>query len=57
MNRHNILFLPHNRKITVEHGENLIRAAMEAGVHINAVEKASAGSAVLLSKMEMLTAA
>jgi len=36
MNRHNILFLPHNIEITVEHGENLIRAAMEAGVHINA---------------------
>jgi len=36
MNKHKILFLPHNRKITVEHGENLIRAAMEAGVHINA---------------------
>jgi uncharacterized 2Fe-2S/4Fe-4S cluster protein (DUF4445 family) len=36
MNRHKILFLPHNAEITVEHGENLIRAAMEAGVHINA---------------------
>ena len=36
MSKHNILFLPHNVKINVEHGENLIRAAMEAGVHINA---------------------
>ena len=36
MNKHNILFLPHNIKIAVEKGENLIRAAMEAGVHINA---------------------
>ncbi|MFO7556300.1 MAG: ASKHA domain-containing protein [Desulfobacterales bacterium] len=36
MKRHHILFLPHNKKITVEHGEKLIRAAMEAGVHINA---------------------
>ena len=36
MGKHNILFLPHNVKINVEHGENLIRAAMEAGVHINA---------------------
>jgi len=36
MNRHTILFLPHNKKITVDHGENLIRTAMEAGVHINA---------------------
>jgi uncharacterized 2Fe-2S/4Fe-4S cluster protein (DUF4445 family) len=32
----NILFLPHNIKTTVTRGENLIRAAMEAGVHINA---------------------
>lgn len=33
---HEVLFLPHDRKITVPDGENLIRAAMEAGVHINA---------------------
>ena len=31
-----VLFLPHNVKTTVKQGENLIRAAMEAGVHINA---------------------
>ena len=31
-----VLFLPHNVKATVKQGENLIRAAMEAGVHINA---------------------
>jgi uncharacterized 2Fe-2S/4Fe-4S cluster protein (DUF4445 family) len=31
-----ILFLPHNIETTVTRGENLIRAAMEAGVHINA---------------------
>lgn len=36
MSKHTVLFLPHNKKITVDHGENLIRAAMEAGVHINA---------------------
>jgi len=36
MNEYKVLFLPHNKKITVKHGENLIRAAMEAGVHINA---------------------
>ena len=35
MNR-NVLFLPHNQNITVPDGETLIRAAMEAGVHINA---------------------
>jgi uncharacterized 2Fe-2S/4Fe-4S cluster protein (DUF4445 family) len=33
---HTITFLPHDREITVNDGENLIRAAMEAGVHINA---------------------
>jgi uncharacterized 2Fe-2S/4Fe-4S cluster protein (DUF4445 family) len=36
MKKHHILFLPHNIKIIVEERENLIRAAMEAGVHINA---------------------
>ncbi|MBL7207514.1 MAG: 2Fe-2S iron-sulfur cluster binding domain-containing protein, partial [Desulfobacterales bacterium] len=33
---HTVLFLPHNKSIIVRDGENLIRAAMEAGVHINA---------------------
>ena len=36
MIRHTILFLPHNKRITVKDGENLLRAAMDAGVHINA---------------------
>ncbi len=31
-----ITFLPHDRAITVSSGENLIRAALQAGVHINA---------------------
>jgi uncharacterized 2Fe-2S/4Fe-4S cluster protein (DUF4445 family) len=31
-----IRFLPHNKEIAVSDGESLIRAAMEAGVHINA---------------------
>ncbi len=31
-----IRFLPHEKEITVPNGTNLIRAAMEAGVHINA---------------------
>ncbi|MBW2181481.1 MAG: DUF4445 domain-containing protein [Deltaproteobacteria bacterium] len=31
-----VKFLPHEREITVEDGENLIHAAMDAGVHINA---------------------
>ncbi len=33
---HKIIFKPHNREIEVADGEILIRAAMEAGVHINA---------------------
>ena len=36
MNTADVLFLPHNVKTTVKQGETLIRAAMEAGVHINA---------------------
>ena len=36
MSRHKIKFLPYNTEVTVEQGENLIRVAMEAGVHINA---------------------
>jgi len=31
-----IKFLPHNKEVTVDDGEILIRAAMEAGVHVNA---------------------
>jgi uncharacterized 2Fe-2S/4Fe-4S cluster protein (DUF4445 family) len=31
-----ITFLPHDRTITVSSGESLIRAALQAGVHINA---------------------
>jgi len=36
MNTHTVLFLPHNKKVTVRDSEMLIRAALEAGVHINA---------------------
>ena len=36
MATHNILFQPANRKVVVQDKENLLRAAMEAGVHINA---------------------
>ncbi len=36
MSQHKVTFLPHNRTITVNDGESLIRAAMEAGVHVNA---------------------
>jgi len=36
MTVHKVLFLPHNKEVDVEDGGNLIRAAMEAGVHINA---------------------
>ena len=31
-----IRFFPHDKEIAVKEGETLIRAAMEAGVHINA---------------------
>jgi uncharacterized 2Fe-2S/4Fe-4S cluster protein (DUF4445 family) len=36
MTTYRVQFLPHNRQIEVENGENLLRAAMQAGVHINA---------------------
>jgi len=36
MTSHTVSFLPHNREIQVPEGTVLIRAAMEAGVHINA---------------------
>jgi uncharacterized 2Fe-2S/4Fe-4S cluster protein (DUF4445 family) len=36
MSRHKVVFLPHQKEVTVNEGENLIRAAMEAGVHVNA---------------------
>lgn len=36
MGMHTVLFLPHNRKIQVKDGGSLLRAAMEAGVHVNA---------------------
>ncbi len=31
-----VVFLPHRREIKIREGENLIRAAMDAGVHVNA---------------------
>ena len=33
---HKVRFLPHNKEISVPDGETLIRAALEAGVHVNA---------------------
>ena len=36
MDTHKIVFLPHETEITVPHGETIIHAAMEAGVHVNA---------------------
>ncbi len=36
MNDFNVRFQPHDREILVPSGTNLIRAALEAGVHINA---------------------
>ena len=36
MNEHEVTFLPHHKTVKILHGEVLLRAAMEAGVHINA---------------------
>ncbi len=36
MTKHKIKFLPHKKKIKVPDGANLIHAAMDAGVHVNA---------------------
>ena len=36
MSKHTVRFLPHDLAIKVEDGETVIRAALEAGVHINA---------------------
>ncbi len=36
MSNHKIRFLPHNKEIIVPDGANLIRTAIEAGVHVNA---------------------
>lgn len=36
MHEFKVKFLPHNKEIIVPDGKNLIRAAMEAGIHINA---------------------
>ncbi len=33
---HKITFLPHNKQISIPDGESIIRAAMAAGVHVNA---------------------
>ncbi|MBU1171651.1 MAG: DUF4445 domain-containing protein [Proteobacteria bacterium] len=36
MSKHKVSFLPHNKEIEIESGETIIRAAMNAGVHVNA---------------------
>ena len=36
MPKHKVTFLPSERKISVDEEENLLQAAMEAGIHINA---------------------
>jgi uncharacterized 2Fe-2S/4Fe-4S cluster protein (DUF4445 family) len=36
MSKHKVHFLPHNKTVEVKDGDNLIRAAIECGVHINA---------------------
>ncbi len=36
MKSHSVLFLPYEKKVKAVHGETLLRAALEAGAHINA---------------------
>ena len=36
MSNHKVTFHPSERSIGVDEGENLLQAAMEAGIHINA---------------------
>ena len=50
MSEHSVLFHPHNKTVTVAGGDNLIRTAMEAGVHINA----SCGGAGVCGKCRVL---
>ncbi|HAA05840.1 MAG TPA: ferredoxin, partial [Syntrophobacteraceae bacterium] len=50
MNERTVLFHPHNKTVTVAAGDNLIRTAMEAGVHINA----SCGGAGVCGKCRVL---
>ncbi len=45
-----VVFYPHNRTVTVADGENLLRTAMEAGVHVNA----SCGGAGVCGKCRVL---
>lgn len=50
MSQHSVTFQPHNKTIDVADGDNLIRTAMEAGVHINA----SCGGAGVCGKCRVL---
>jgi len=36
MSKHKVTFLPHNTVVEIDSGETIIRAAMDAGVHVNA---------------------
>ncbi len=51
MTEYKVTFLPHNKEVKVADGETLIRAAMEAGVHINA----SCGGEGACGKCRVLT--
>jgi len=50
MSEYKVVFYPHNKKVTAADGDNLIRTAMEAGVHINA----SCGGAGVCGKCRVL---
>ncbi len=51
MTDYKVTFLPHNEEVKVAAGESLIRAAMEAGGHINA----SCGGEGACGKCRVLT--
>ena len=50
MSERKVVFAPYNKSVTVADGANLIRTAMEAGVHINA----SCGGAGVCGKCRVL---
>ncbi|MCU0588747.1 MAG: ASKHA domain-containing protein [Syntrophobacteraceae bacterium] len=53
MSEYRVVFQPHNKSVIVAEGENLLRAAMEAGVHVNA----SCGGAGVCGKCRVIVEA
>lgn len=50
MGEYKVVFYPHNKTVTIAKGSNLIRTAMEAGVHVNA----SCGGAGVCGKCRVI---